>query len=50
MTVCLWNLIDSRGIGWLLVQIFIGIISVFAMMWIFNVLDIRKSIKEHLKS
>jgi len=49
MAVCLWNLIDLRGIGWLLVQLFIGIITVFVMMLVFNVLGIRKSIIEYLK-
>jgi len=29
MTACMWNLIDLRGVGWLAVQLIVGIVSIF---------------------
>lgn len=49
MTACMWNLIDLRGVGWLAVQLIVGIVSIFVIMWAFNVLDIRDTIKDYLK-
>ncbi len=48
MGLCLWFLKDYRGWGWLALQLFVGVLSYFIMMVLFNILDIRSNIKGYL--
>jgi O-antigen/teichoic acid export membrane protein len=45
MGFCLWWLKDMRGWGWLVLQLTLGIISYGTVVYAFNLLDIRDSIK-----
>ena len=49
MTFCLWWIKDFRGWGWLLVQLFVGIISYATMIYAFNLLDIQSHVKARLQ-
>ncbi len=49
MFLCLWWFKDMRGWLWLILQLSIGITSVFCMMLAFNLLEIRTHIREFIQ-
>ncbi len=50
MGFCLWWLKDMGGWGWLLLQLSVGIISYFMVVYFFNLLEIRTNINQYLSS
>lgn len=48
MGFCLWWLKDLRGWGWLLLQLSVGIISYFIVVYLFNLLEIQSNIKNYI--
>lgn len=50
MGFCLWWLRDLRGWGWLIIQLFTGIISYLIMIYIFNILDAKTYIRQFVKN
>lgn len=49
MCLCLWQLKELSGWGWLVIQIFIGMLSYFIIIYRFDVLDIQHNIRSLLK-
>ena len=48
MAFCLWWIKDYRGWAWLLLQLVLGMGSYFAVVYSFNLLEIRQNIKNYL--
>ena len=48
MAFCLWWLKDMRGWGWLFLQLLTGALSYLSIIIVFNVLDIRMHVKDHI--
>lgn len=48
MSLSLWWFKDYRGWGWLVLQLSLGLISYGAVIYAFNILDIRSSVKDYV--
>ena len=47
MGFCLWWIKDLRGWGWLALQLLVGIISYFIIIYLFNLLEIKDNINQY---